>query len=164
MVPLKGGSETTWKRKRICSKKATMATGNADTTSKEHQVLKKHYARLTKAITNPAILVDLSGSLFSANLISESTKTKVTNENSDLKTKSDCILNELMAVIKQDCSKFTKIISVLEDIPPIFSAIANKMKRECGKMTNNHVLHQNHRTNKKYDIYLFLQISRMNLQ
>ena len=110
-----------------------MATGNADTTSKEHKVLQSYYARLTEAITNSATLLKLAGELYSVDLISESTKTKVTTENSDLKTRSDCILDELRAVITQDCSKFTKIISVLEKNRPILSAIADEMKRECGK-------------------------------
>ena len=72
-----------------------MATGNADTT-KEHQVLQKYYAGLTKAITNSATLVTLAGELYSANLISESTKTKVINENSSLKIKTHYLLDELM--------------------------------------------------------------------
>lgn len=110
-----------------------MATGNADTTSKEHQVLKKYYGGLTKAITNSALLVTLAGELYSANLISESTKTKITTENSSLKIKTHYLLDELISVITHDCTKFAKIISVLQNIPPVLSAIAKEMKRECGK-------------------------------
>ena len=40
-----------------------------------------------------------------------------------------------MSVITNDCTKFAKIISVLQKIPPVLSAIAKEMKRECGKKT-----------------------------
>ena len=112
-----------------------MATGNSDTTSKEHQVLQKYYARLTEAITNSATLATLAGKLYSAGLISESTKTKVINENSNLKVKTHYLLDESMSLIAHDCTKFTKIISVLQKIPPILSDIAIEMKRKCGKKT-----------------------------
>ena len=114
-----------------------MATGNPDTTSKEHQVLKKYYAGLTKAITNSALSVTLAGELYSANLISESTKTKVATENSSAthESKTSSLLNDLMSVVALDCTKFTEIISVLQNHPPLLSAIANEMKRECGKKT-----------------------------
>ena len=114
-----------------------MASGNADTTSKEHQVLQKYYAGLTKAITNSAILVTLAGELYSADLISEPTKSKLATENSSAshETKTSSLLNDLMSVVALDCTKFTEIISVLQNHPPLLSAIAKKMKREYGKKT-----------------------------
>ena len=114
-----------------------MATGNSDTTSKEHQVLQKYYARLTKAITNSATLLILAGELYSAELISVPTQRKVATENSSAshEAKTFCLLNDLMSVVALDCTKFTEIISVLQNHPPILSAIAKEMKRECGKKT-----------------------------
>ena len=113
-----------------------MATGNANT-SKEHQVLQKYYAGLTKAITNSAILLTLAGELYSANLISAPTKSKLATENSSPshEAKTFCLLNDLMSVVALDCTKFTEIISVLQNHPPLLSAIAKEMKRECGKKT-----------------------------
>ena len=114
-----------------------MATGSADTTSKEHQVLQKYYGGLTKAITNSALLVTLAGELYSGDLISAPTQTKVATENSSAshETKTYCLLNDLMSVVALDCTKFTEIILVLQNHPPLLSAIANEMKRECGKKT-----------------------------
>ena len=109
-----------------------MATSNSGTSTKEYQVLKKYFARLTRAIINPSTL---AGELFSTNLIADQTRIKATIDKSNHETDTHCLLNDLMSAVALDCTKFTEIISVLKDHSPTLSDIAKEMERECGKKT-----------------------------
>ena len=109
-----------------------MATSNSGTSTKEYQVLKKYFARLTRAIINPSTL---AGELFSTNLIADQTRIKATIDKSNHVTDTHCLLNDLMSAVALDWTKFTEIISVLKDHSPTLSTIAKEMERECGKKT-----------------------------
>ena len=96
--------------------------------TKEYQVLQKYFSDLTRSITSP---VTLAAALFSADLISESTRIKATFENSNHEMKtSHYLVGDLMVGLNHD--KFMKILSVLECHPPLLRDIAEKMKRDYG--------------------------------
>ena len=107
-----------------------MATNNSGTSTKEYQVLKKNFARLARAITNPSTL---AGELFSTNFITEPTRIKVTTENCSSEDKTSFLLNDLLSAVALDHTKFVSIVSVLQAHSSTLSDIANEMKRECGK-------------------------------
>ena len=107
-----------------------MANRSFIPSTKEYQVLRKQFASLLHTITDP---VTLSAELYSAGLISESTRMKATTENNNRTIRSYYLLDELMAVVAKDCTNLMKIISVLQCHPPLLSAIGEEMKRECGK-------------------------------
>ena len=112
-----------------------MATCNTDNfllSTKEYQVLQKYFGSLMHTITDPVIIV---ADLYSADLISESTRTRANTETSTRKSRNHHILDELMSGVALDPTNLLKIISVLECHPPNLSAIAEKMKRENGNKT-----------------------------
>ena len=98
--------------------------------TKEYQVLQKYHGRLSRLITSPLIL---AADLYSAELISEWTLTKATSENSSREMRTCYLLDELRGGVSIDSTNLMKIISVLQHHPPLLSAIAEKMKTECGK-------------------------------
>ena len=113
-------------------KSATMATSNTDSyipSTKQYQVLQKYFGPLVHTISDP---VTLAADLFSAGLISESTRTSVNTESSTRQDRNNCILDELMSVVALDPDNLLKIISELEHHPPNLSSIAKKMKIENG--------------------------------
>ena len=113
-------------------KSATMATSNTDSyipSTKQYQVLQKYFGPLVHTITDPVIL---AADLFSADLISESTRIRANTETSSRERRNCYILDELMSGVALDSSILTKIISVLEHHPPYLSSIAKKMKIENG--------------------------------
>ena len=107
-----------------------MAASNTDISTKEYQVLQKYYSKLIRAIADP---VRIAADLFSAKLISNETRIKANNENSNLDTRNSYLLDELTRAVAVDRTNLTKIISVLECHPPFLSTIAEEMKTECGK-------------------------------
>ena len=79
-------------------------------------------------------LVIIAGDLYSADLISESTRTRANTETSTSESRNYDILDELMSGVALDPTKLLKIISVLECHPPNLSSIAEKMKTKiCNK-------------------------------
>ena len=115
-----------------------MANSSFIPSTKEYEVLRKHFGSLLHTIIDP---VSLAAELYSADLISESTRMKATTENNNRTTRSYYLLDELMIVVAKDCTNLMKIISVLQCFPPLLSAIAEDMKTECGKKTT--ILYQN---------------------
>ena len=112
-----------------------MATNNTDSfipSTKEYQVLQKYFNILTRAITDP---VRLAADLFTANLISDSTRIKANSVTSSCEIRNHYLLDELMIAVAIDSTNITKIISVLQGHPPFLTTIADKMKTECGKKT-----------------------------
>ena len=107
-----------------------MANSSFIPPTKEYKVLQKHFGSLLHSITDP---ITLAAKLYSTDLISESTRMKATTENNNRTTRSYYLLDELMAVVAKDCTNLMKIITVLQCYPPLLSAIAEEMKRECGK-------------------------------
>ena len=110
-----------------------MATSNTDNfipSTKEYQVLQKYYGRLSRVIASP---LTLAADLYSAELISEWTLTKATSENSSREMRTYHLLDELRGGVAIDSTNLMKIITVLQRHPPNLSAIAEKMKTECGK-------------------------------
>ena len=101
-----------------------MATNSFIYSTKEYQVLKKYFGILTSAISET---VTLAANLYSADLISDSTRKKATSEYSSQEIRNHYILDELMTAVAIDPTKLTKIISVLQCHPPNLSTIANKM-------------------------------------
>ena len=126
---------------------ARMATNNANSSTKEYQVLQKYYSKLIRTIADP---VRIAADLFSANLISEETRIKANNENSNLDTRNSYLLDGLTRAVAIDPTNLTKIISVLECHPPLLSLIAEEMKTECGNIIYNAVI--------TYKISLFVYI------
>ena len=109
-----------------------MATSNTNSfipSTKEYQVLQKYFGSLVRAISDPVIV---AADLFSANLISESTKTKANEESSSGERRSYHLLDELMSVIALDSTKFMKVLSVLQRHPPLLSFLAEEMKTDFG--------------------------------
>ena len=112
-----------------------MATSNIDSfiaSTKEYQVLKKYCYILTCTITDP---IRLAADLFSANLISDSTRIKASNVTSSCEIRNHYLLDELMIGVAIDSTNITKIIRVLQGHPPNLTIIADKMKTECGNKT-----------------------------
>ena len=110
-----------------------MATSKSNSfipSSKEYKLLRKYFGILLHTITDP---VTLAADLYAADLVSESTRRKATTESKSCNIRNYYLLDELMIVVANDCTKFTKIISVFESYPPLLSAIAEEMKIECGK-------------------------------
>ena len=108
-----------------------MANSSFMSSTKEYRVLQKHFGSLLRTITDP---MTLSAELYSAGLISESARMKATTESKKNRTtRSYYLLDELMIVVAKDSTNLMKIISVLQCYPPLLSAIAEEMKRECGK-------------------------------
>ena len=95
--------------------------------SREYQVFREYFSRLTRSITSP---VTLAADLFSAELISEWTLIKATSESRSREIKTHRLLEELMIAL--DHAKFMKILSVLQCHPPLLSAIAEDMKSDYG--------------------------------
>lgn len=110
-----------------------MATSNSDSfipSTKEYQVLQKYFGRLTHAIASP---ITLAADLYSAGLISESTRMKVNSDNILTVIRNYHLLDELNISVALDPNNLMKIISVLQCYPPLVSAIAEEMKTEYGK-------------------------------
>ena len=109
-----------------------MATSESDSfvpSTKEYQVLQKYFSILTDAITYPSTL---AAPLFATGLISDLTLKKANDETSRKEIRNYHILKELMTGVAKDSTKFSKIISVLQEYPPLLSDIAEDMKTECG--------------------------------
>ena len=110
-----------------------MATSKSDSfipPNKECKLLQKYFGILLHTITDP---VTLAADLYSAGLVSESTRRKATTENNDCNSRNCYLLDELMIAVANDCTKLAKIISVLESYPPLVSAIAEEMKIEYSR-------------------------------
>ena len=119
--------------------RSAMDTSNTDSfnpPTREYLVLKKFFGSLLRNISDPLLL---AADLFSAELISESAKMKAT-EYHDRFIRNYHLLDELMIAVTltRADSKFLKIISVLQNHPPLLSDIAEEMKREYGKNTQQH--------------------------
>ena len=114
-----------------------MATSNTDSfipSTKEYQVLQKYFGTLTFAILNP---VELAADLYASELISESTRVYASTKTFSCEIKTHYLLNELLLAVAIDPTNFNKIISVLQQHPPLLSAIAEKMKTDYGKKITN---------------------------
>ena len=109
-----------------------MAASNADSfipSTKEYQVLQKYFGNLVRAISDPVIV---AADMYSAGLISESTKTKANEETSSQERRSYHLLDELMSIVALDSTKFMKVLSVLQCHPPLLSFLAEEMKTDFG--------------------------------
>ena len=98
----------------------TMATGNTDnfiSSTNEYKVLQKYYGKLTYAITSP---VTLAADLYSADLISDSTRIKANTDSSTRESRNHYILDDLMIAVAIDPTNLTKL-SVLQDHHPSIS-------------------------------------------
>ena len=104
-----------------------MATNSFISSTKEYQVLKKYFSILTYAITSP---VTLAADLFSADLISDSTRMKANTDSSTRESRNHYILDDLMIAVAIDTTNLTKIISVLQGHRPFLNVIANKMTKD----------------------------------
>ena len=99
--------------------------------TKEYQVFQKYFGKLLRAISDP---VRLAADLYSANLISESTRRTISEENNSRDIRKSLLLDELTKAVDLDPTNLKKIISVLECYPPFLSAIAEEMKAESGNI------------------------------
>ena len=109
-----------------------MATSNTNSfipSTKEYQVLQKYFGSLIHAISDSVIV---AADLYSANLISESTKAKANVETSRRETRNYDLLDELMTVVALDSAKFMKILPILQRHPPLLSFLAEEMKTDFG--------------------------------
>ena len=109
-----------------------MATSDADSfipSTKEYQVLQKYFGSLVRAISDPVIV---AADLYSANLISESTKTKANEVTRSRETRNYDLLDELMSLVALDSANFMKILPILQRHPPLLSFLAEEMKTDYG--------------------------------
>uniref|UniRef100_A0A1X7VM49 SH2 domain-containing protein n=1 Tax=Amphimedon queenslandica TaxID=400682 RepID=A0A1X7VM49_AMPQE len=95
-------------------------------TTKELQVLKKYASRLQTAITEPR---ELSMKLFSAGLISHSTLQKVNAPVTIPLAQSYELINDLYHAVAIEPSNFHKLLTTLEDYPPLLTAVSKEMKK-----------------------------------
>ena len=114
-----------------CEGGSKMAEKNFAPATKEFEVLKRNASHLQRAITHPKLL---SMDLFSKNLIPFPILQKV---NAAVNTPDDALNMELVTNLLQavvvDADNFQKLLQVLEDHPPLLTAVANKMKEEYGR-------------------------------
>lgn len=112
---------------------ATSDTDNCVASTKEYEVLRKYFGKLTRVITDP---VRLAADMFAADLISESTRIKANNETSSQEARNHDILNELMIAVVVEPTNFMKIISVLQGYRPFLCVIAEEMMTDYGNLYN----------------------------
>ena len=104
--------------------------GNAFIPStKELEVLRRNASKLQRAISDHRLL---SMDLFSAGLISLPTLQKVNVPVTTPDAQSYEIINNLLRAVVVDPGNFQKLLEVLENHPPLLTAIAKEMKDECG--------------------------------
>ena len=96
--------------------------------TKEFLVIQKYFSRLHHVIDDP---VSLAVSLFSAGLISDGTMMKASCETNCVIVRNYYLLNGMKGAIVCDPNNLIKIISILEDYPPLDS-IAQEMKTDHG--------------------------------
>uniref|UniRef100_A0A1X7SVA3 Uncharacterized protein n=1 Tax=Amphimedon queenslandica TaxID=400682 RepID=A0A1X7SVA3_AMPQE len=93
--------------------------------TKEYVVLKKKASRLQTAITDPKLF---SIDLLSENLISESTYQRVNAPVTTLDAQGYELINSLLKAVVIDPGNFHKLLEVLENHPPLLTAVAKEMK------------------------------------
>ena len=106
-----------------------MAQKSFGPATKEYKVLKKNADKLQRAITDPK---SLSMGLLSKDLISTEILQKVKAAVNSSDANMELITNLLDAVVI-DPNNFQKLLQVLEDYPPLLTAVAGEMKEEYGK-------------------------------
>ena len=94
--------------------------------TKDYLVIQKYFSRLHHVINDP-----VSIDLFSAGLLSDWTMMKVSCETKSIIVRNYHLLNGMKGAVVCNPSKLIKIISMLEDHPPIDS-IGQKMKTDYG--------------------------------
>ena len=100
----------------------------SDPSTKESLVMQKYFSRLHHVIDDS---VSLAVSLFSAGLISDWTMMKASCETSCVIVRNYHLLNGMKGAVVCDPNNLIKIISILEDYPPLDS-IAQEMKTDYG--------------------------------
>ncbi|XP_019852753.1 PREDICTED: uncharacterized protein LOC109582478 [Amphimedon queenslandica] len=108
-----------------------MAEGFVPAT-KEYEVLKKNASKLQQAITYPNLL---SMELFSGKLIPFQILQKVNAAvNTSDALNLELIINLLQAVVT-DPGNFHKLLQILENHPPLLTAVAKEMKEDYAKIS-----------------------------
>ena len=97
--------------------------------TKEYKVLKRKTSRLQQAITDPKLL---SIDLFSKNLISRSTFQKVNVPVTTPDAQSYELIDNLLRAVVIDPDNFQKLLEVLENHPPLLTAVGKEMKEDYG--------------------------------
>ena len=99
--------------------------------TKEYQVLKRNTGRLQEAITDPKLL---SIYLLSVDLISRSTLQKVNVPVTTPDAQSYVLIDNLLRAVVIDPDNFHKLIEVLENHPPLLTAVAKEIKEDYGRL------------------------------
>ena len=98
--------------------------------TKELEVLKRNASKIHRSISDHRLL---SMDLLSANLISLPTLNKLNAPVSTPDAQSYELLNNLLQAVVCDPSNFHKLLGVLENHPPLLTAVAKEMKEDYGK-------------------------------
>ena len=106
-----------------------MATEGFVPATKEYKVLKKKANRLQQAISDPKLL---SIDFFSENLISRSTFQKVNVPLTTPDAQSYVLIDNLLRAVVIDPDNFHKLLEVLENHPPLLTAVAKEIKEDYG--------------------------------
>ena len=109
-----------------------MASINVDDSfvpsTKEYLVIQKYFSRLHHVIDDP---VSLAIGMFSAGLISDWTMMKASCETSCVIVRNYHLLNGMKGAVVCNPNNLIKIISILDDHPPLDS-IGQEMKTDYG--------------------------------
>ena len=97
--------------------------------TKELKILKRNASKLQRAISDHRLL---SMDLFSAGLISLPTLQKVNVPVTTPDAQSYEIINNLLRAVVVDPDNFQKLLVVLENHPPLLTAVAKEMKEDYG--------------------------------
>uniref|UniRef100_A0A1X7TK74 Uncharacterized protein n=1 Tax=Amphimedon queenslandica TaxID=400682 RepID=A0A1X7TK74_AMPQE len=109
-----------------------MATESFVPATKEYQVFKRNTGKLQEALSDPKLL---SMYLLSVDLISLSTLRKVNVPATTPNAQNYEIIDNLLRAVAIDPNNFHKLLKVLENHPPLLTAVAKEMKEEyesCG--------------------------------
>ncbi|XP_019849065.1 PREDICTED: uncharacterized protein LOC109580417 isoform X2 [Amphimedon queenslandica] len=107
-----------------------MASGEENafvSSTKELKVLRRNASKLQRTISDHRLL---SMDLYSAELISLTTLQKVNVPVTTPDAQSYEIINNLIRAVVVDPDNFHKLLQVLEDHPPLLTAVAKEMKEE----------------------------------
>ena len=105
--------------------------------TKEYLVIQKYFSRLHHVIDDP---VSLAIGFFSAGLISDWTMMKASCETSCVIVRNYHLLNGMKGAVVCNPNNLIKIISILEDHPPLDS-IGQEMKTDYGNGFHLLLLH-----------------------